>query len=385
MLELRAKVKSWERNFEAQNNRKPTSSDIKADKSVLLMYQQYKNERRRSLNSEKLQKSPSKSENSIRNIPGTPQKNNKLAKNTPQDAQSSDTENDDEPTPLVRKVSEVFPTPSMRGKVLGLFDMEINSPYDPQKSVTTGSDASPLSKIRPDSVSTPSRSIEPETPQSKRTPDYFFQRVNLFPSQLDSMPIPKLFNTAKSEQSSQSTLKEGSDIMDEAPDLQHPSHTIPQMMDSPLVKQKTSRTKSVSDLVKEASLLHESQSISEEEGEGENNLSLQFGTNNKEGDSQMDKNKEEKHVDNETPTPMIDEFDDDLTNENAKTLESAPMTFDASIISKGKRKPKRQTKRVIMRPIDESQEVSKSKPTENYRRLTINNSARNNFKRRRRG
>lgn len=384
MLELRAKVKSWERNFEAENNRKPTSSDIKGDKSVLHMYQQYKMERRRGLNSEQLQKDSNKRENSNESIPGTPKKSNGQVKATVQNGQDSDTEND-EPTPLVRKVSEVFPTPSMRGKVLGLFDMEINSPYNSPKKGSNMSDSSPLSKTRPNVVTTPSRSIEPETPQSKRTPEYFFQKVNLFPPQGNPMPIPKLFSTAKSEGSSQSAeSNEVSNFMDEVPDLHHPHQTVLPIMDSPLVKQKTSRTKSVSDLVKEASLLNSSQRI-EEDGElAENNMVLQFDTNDKTGEFPGGEDSHTPQGEHENTT-MIDEFDDDLTNENAKTLESAPMMFDSSGIGKGKRKPKRQTKRVIMRPIDESQEISKAKPTENYRRLTINNSARNNFKRRRRG
>lgn len=317
LLKLRTSVKRWEREFEARNERKPTNSDARADKSAWALYQQYRSAKKRSTHTEnKHQQIQQNSENHQGSEnPSTPRK-----KAAAQPRMSvTDTEEDEEATPLIQKVTEVFPTPQIRGKVLGLFDVQLDLLQTPQKSKQIPHTASPSSSSP--CPHTPGTSDVVETPQSKRTPEYFQHRVNLFPA---------LSNQVSNQ-----------------PD--EPS------AESPLITRKASRTKPVREIIREASEIAASKSKSSSILEEQN-----------------------------------DDFSDDESRDSGPPIlhissepdirDTAPIT---SMDSTNRRfNPKRQTKRIIMRPVYQESELSSAKATDNFVRLKINNKNRN-FKRRR--
>lgn len=324
LVELRASVKRWEREFEAKHGRKPTNADAKADGAAWSLYQQYRSAKKRSLSkdneaSKSHHKQISTAEpTETQNLPSTPRKEAggqaKLG--------DSDTEEDEEATPITQKVTEVFPTPQFRGRVLGLFDVDLNLLQTPQKPKLNSQTALPVSSSP--CPHTPSTSEVVETPQSKRTPEYFQHRISLFPA---------LSNNA-------SQPNETSDVAE-----------------SPLISRKASRTKPVSEIIREASEIAASNSRS----------SLILEEHN-------DASSDEESAEQGPPLLHISSEPD--------MRDAAPVINPDSGAKNRRSNPKRQTKRVTMRPVDREGALSNAKATNNFVRLKINNKNKK-FKRRR--
>lgn len=294
-LELRATIKEWERQFLGSKGHKPTPAEIKADKKMYKLYKQYQASKLKS-----------------KQTPETPQKpktdSNDPATNTFEDL-----------------ITEVFPTPQVRGKVLGLFDMELTPVKPPTFDAHT--------------PETPSNQLGSETPLNKKTPDYLFHRIDLFSTKSDDIDSENI-------------------------------------QESPLFKRAPLRKKSVSELVKEASELQKlSFDVDQAEANDDfsneqlntrtpndppNNPTTQLPNTTIEGDNQQ------------IPTNSSTE---PVEHQNALPSQPARRTFQ--------RKPKRQTKKVTMRPVTNESRVSKAKATDNFVRLKINhNPNKRQFRRR---
>ncbi|GMM52696.1 hypothetical protein DASB73_036590 [Starmerella bacillaris] len=359
ITELRASIKEWEHKFLELKGHKPTFEDIKAENAVYSLYRRYQQEKK------KLNKPDSSAvSKKAANGPATPQKKkytkNELrtpSKNNSVSAKSLDSESDNDDATDVddnaaEDVTELFPTPQFRGKVLSIFDMEVQDPpLTPRKS--------PMSSGLPQ---TPNQldPTEVETPMSKKTPKYF-QKVNLFAS----------FKAA-----------------DEG-DLE----------ESPLIKRRVSRVKSISAIVKEASELR----------------SLQFATGTDENDDaetlEIDQSQSKETPENdgastksnsEEPDSTVTAIEPDTSQNKEPDLseladddplfgrivleapgvhDAVPLTFTPD--TRKRKGPKRQTRKKNLKPVSEDNELVTSKPTENYVRLKIHHNNKK-FKRGRR-
>lgn len=142
MEELRRELKEWEYKFFKENSRKPGSEDIRKEPAIKAKYKQYSRQK----------KAKDDSSHGL---------------NTPEKDKTVQTEIDETPT------KEVFPTPQLNGRVLGLFEMKL--PETPSKTKETVD------------VCTPERNILITTPSSKRTPTYVRQRQEF----KDSSPLKR--------------------------------------------------------------------------------------------------------------------------------------------------------------------------------------------------
>lgn len=347
--ELRRSIKEWEHQFHAIHDRKPSSKDIKADSTVHGLYVKYHALKKRV-------------------EPRTPTKPRAKPEASVQQADlnadgDGDTEDDEQSS-----ITEIFPTPQFKGRVLGLFDMEIQAPLTPQKSSPAAQPATPVQNVH----------TEAETPLSKKTPDYF-RRVNLLAS----------FTKADDD----------NELLEE----------------SPLIKRRASRMKSISELVHEASSLRELRFVGAEEQQQEDVLgqdsanvevaSADYPRTDEVADTQSQNPPSldtDGHATHEVSSPDVEESSPDSNAQDAVVPEShaseellVPRTLlnDPNLENTAplyvtpdprKRKgPKRQTKKVVMRPVNEADELVGTKATQNYVRLKIHQ---NNklFKRRRR-
>lgn len=356
---LRASLKEWESSFQTINGRKPSSKDIRKEAEVYGLYKKY--------NAAKKAQS--------RNVEGphTPVKpKTKNAKNDQKhnDDEADATDDDDTEDDEENLVTELFPTPQCKGKVLGIFDTDLQLfavPGPPIAGLTSSSlrrassmlpltpqKSSPIStrQIYSSSPSTPSSQLasKPETPKSKKTPDYF-RRVNLFASFVTN------------EESDDDAGSYGG-IFDE----------------SPLIKKRAVKTKSICKLVQEASSLRTlqfEQGDEEEENKksgdvqeiGETTAEISVSTIESIDNSPTNEdNTNETHTDPSPSSPEIDEPHALVTDPN---LENTAPLF-ATPDPRKRKAPKRQTKKVVMRPVDDkNDQLISSKPTQNYVRLKI--------------
>jgi len=371
IAELRTHVKAWERQFEARQGRKPTSSDARAEKTVWRLYQQYRSHK-------KALRSPSKRSPSKRSpAKQSPSKRSPLNKRSPRknrrppqspEKNASDTEED---TPSKPAVTEIFPTPQLRGRALGLFDVELpNTPSRRQH-------ASP----RRTPTKTPTNTASAlETPQSKKTPDYFLQRVDLFPADMDESPLIKHKRRGKSvSEFVKESLFAEHDMRDIEKDVDEQLEEMMVPEEPRLEMQKNIRNET--EAPADAGIANSgpacepasgASSVKSLEAKGFEQTEPQGLPLEKFVQEQITP---EQAVPEETPfeQSILEEAAPETTSPEQATNDSpVEMPLSAPNFER-RRKPKRQTKRVIMRPVGVEKQVSTAKPTENFVRLKINN------------
>ncbi|KAF2720950.1 hypothetical protein K431DRAFT_285218 [Polychaeton citri CBS 116435] len=136
---LRAELKSWEKTYLATNGHKPGKEDIRADAAISAKYKQY-DQLRRPANTLSTNSTPRKrsiqyagnvtpsrqrvlKERSANSIPiATPQRKTKHASDPPLPGLIPPSHEPDQPTPAFIRCA-LGPTPQKDGQVLGIFDM----------------------------------------------------------------------------------------------------------------------------------------------------------------------------------------------------------------------------------------------------------------------
>lgn len=234
-------------------------------------------------------------------------------------------------TPTKLGVAAIDPTPQKTGKALGLFDVQLPS-SSPMKS--------------PQKVSTPRRNnTRPiETPPSKRTPAYLADGGARFVD--DDSPLLLLGKRRRSL-----ALRPVTEDTEEADETAANTAAL-------LAAESANTADQIDNFEKN---LPESSS----RAEAETPTVLQGPT--PPGSS--------------SPQPVKDDTHKNSDIETEEAHESPP---DRVQHNKHQRKgPKRSTRRVVMRPVQESDQLARGKPKENFKRLRIQKPTKGKFRRRR--
>ncbi|SMR56283.1 unnamed protein product [Zymoseptoria tritici ST99CH_3D1] len=126
---LRSHIKTWESSFQAEHGRKPERADIKKDATIAAKYKQYQTATRPSTTSRKF----TKPRDALREKSGNSSSNTSIAR-TPSKAFRTTTHTavlspvkEVEPTPAHIRLA-LGPTPQKDGQVLGIFDLLSGTP-----------------------------------------------------------------------------------------------------------------------------------------------------------------------------------------------------------------------------------------------------------------